>query len=99
MLRSYLCDYSYAYVDLKGKISVTVTNDNNRRNKKLALKNNEPFRSSTSKINNLFMDNAEDLDIVMPKQNLLEYSGNCSLSLWNYYRDEVNDSANENNEN
>ena len=33
--------------------------------------------------------------------NLLEYSDNSSMisgSLWNYYRDEVNDSANENND-
>ena len=46
------------------------------------------------------IDNAEDLDIVMPMYNLLEYSNNYSVtlgSLWNYYRDEVNDSANENN--
>ena len=45
------------------------------------------------------IDNTEDLDIVMPMYNLLEYSDNCSMtseSLWNYYRDEVNDDANEN---
>ena len=46
------------------------------------------------------MDNAEDLDIVMPMYNLLEYSDNYAMtsgSLWNYYRDEINDDANENN--
>ena len=45
---------------------------------------------------------AEDLDIVMPMYNLLEYGDNYSItkgSLWNYYRDEVSDNANENNEN
>ena len=45
------------------------------------------------------IDNTEDLDVVMPMYNLLEYSDNCSMtseSLWNYYRDEVNDDANEN---
>ena len=44
------------------------------------------------------MDNAEDLDIVMAIHNLLKYSDNYSMtwgSLWNYYRDEVIDSANE----
>ena len=44
------------------------------------------------------MDNAEDLDIVIPMYNLLEYSNNFSMtsrSLWKYYRDEVNDSADE----
>ena len=44
----------------------------------------------------------EDLDIVMPMYNLLEYSGSYSItlgSLWNYYRDEINDDANENDDN
>ena len=53
-----------------------------------------------SKINNTFIDNAENLDIVMPMHNLLEYSYNYSVtsgSLWNYYRDEINGDANENN--
>ena len=47
-----------------------------------------------SKINNTFIGNAEDLDIVVSMYNLLEYSGNYSMTLvrlWNYYRDEVND--------
>ena len=45
------------------------------------------------------LDNAEDLDIAMWRYNLLEHSDNYSTtsgSLWNYYRDEVNDAANEN---
>ena len=43
------------------------------------------------------MDNAEDLDIVTTMYNLSEYNDNYSItsgSLWNYYRDEVNDDAN-----
>ena len=43
---------------------------------------------------------AEDLDIVMPIYNLLEYSGNISMTLgnlWNYYGEEVNGGENENN--
>ena len=55
-----------------------------------------------SKINNIFIDSAEDLDIVMPMYNLLEYSDNFSMtsgSLWNCYRDEVNNSANETDDN
>ena len=54
-----------------------------------------------SKINNTFTDNAEGLHIIMPMYNLLEYSDNYSKTsgnLWNYYRDEINDSANENND-
>ena len=52
-------------------------------------------------INNTFTDNAEDLDIVISMYISLEYSDNYSKtsgSLWNNYRDEVNDSANENND-
>ena len=53
-----------------------------------------------SKINNTFTDNVENLNIVMVMYNLLEYSDNYPKrpeSLWNYYRDEVNDDENENN--
>ena len=101
MLRSNLCDHSDAYIVVKGKISITGTNAANRINKKLTFKNNAPFRSRIKKINNTFIDNAEELDIVMPMHNLLEYSDNYFMksgSLWNYYRIKVNDSANENND-
>ena len=63
MLRSDLCDYIDAYIVMP--ISVTSTNSSNRRNKKLTFKNNAPFRSCISKINNRFIDYAEDLDIVI----------------------------------
>ena len=92
ILRSDLCDYDDAYIVVTGKI--TVTNPNNAAyDKKLALKNNAPFFSCISKLNGTLIDNAEDLDIVMPMHNLLEYSKNyrkTSGSLWNYYRDEPN---------
>ena len=73
---------------MKGRISVRGTNDANKRNKKLTFKNNAPFRSCISKINKIFIDSSEDLDIVMPRYNLLEYSDNYSKTsgnLWNYY--------------
>ena len=53
-------------------------------------------------IHNTFIDNPEDLDIVMLVYNLLEYSDNYSMtsvSLWNYYRDELNDDENETDDN
>ena len=75
MLRSDSCDYSGIYVVVKGSITVESKNANNREDKKLTFKNNAPFRSCISKINNTFIGNAEDLDIVMPMYNLLEYSG------------------------
>ena len=91
MLRSDLCDYSDAYVWVKGKITVTNPNDNANFNKELILKNNAPFISCISKTNGELVENAEDLDIVMPMYYLLEYSKNyekTSGSLFNYYRDE-----------
>ena len=91
MIRSDLCDYSDAYVWVKGKITVTNPNDNANFNKELTLKNNAPFISCISKINGELVENAEDLDIVMPMYNLLEYCKNyekTSGSLFNYYRDE-----------
>ena len=87
MLRSYLCDYRDAYIVVKGRIIVTGDVNANKINKKLTFKNNAPFRLCASKINNTFVDNAKDLDIVMPMYNLLEYSDNYSMtsgSLWNY---------------
>ena len=101
MLRSDFCDYSDAYIVVKGRTSVTSNNVANRRNKMLTFKNNAPFRSCILKINNTFIDKVEDLDIVMLMYNLLGYSNSYSMaleSLWNYYRDEVNDSASENND-
>ena len=77
MLKSDLCDYSNAYIVLKGDITVTDPN-NNRYDKKLAFKNNTPFTSCILKINNTLNDNAEYLDIVMPMYNLIEYSKNYS---------------------
>ena len=71
MLRSDLCDFSDAYIAVKGKITVTFPN-NDAYDKKLAFKNNAPFVSCISKINTTFIDNAEDLDVVMPMYNLLE---------------------------
>ena len=76
MLRSDLCVYSDAYVWVKGKITVTNENNNANFNKELTLKNNEPFISCISKINNELVENAEDLDIIILMYNLLEYSKN-----------------------
>ena len=105
MLRSDLCDYSDAYIVVKETVTVTDTDNDNKRNKKLVYKNNKNnawSRSSISKINNRSIDNAEDLDIFMPMYNLLKYSDNYSMtsgSLWNYYRDGINDDENENDAN
>ena len=51
-------------------------NNNSFDRKKLVFKNNAPFINCISKINDIKIDNAEDLDVVMPMYNLLEYSKN-----------------------
>ena len=73
MLRSNLFDYSDAYIVMKGRINVWGTYDANKRNKKLTFNNNASFRLCILKINNTFIGNAEDFDIVMWMYNLLEY--------------------------
>ena len=73
MLRSDLCDFNDAYI-VKGTITVTGTSNRSRKNGSLTFKNNVPFISCISKINNTLIDNAEDLDIVLPRYNLIEYS-------------------------
>ena len=77
MIRSDLCHYSrHAYIAVKRMINVAGHNNAIKRNRKLAVKNNTPFRSCISKINNTFIDNAQDFDIVMPIYNLVECSNN-----------------------
>ena len=94
MLRSDLYDYSDAYIVVKGDITLTKINGRgiiDIRNRFLAFKNNAPFINCISKINNVLIDNAVDVDIVMPMYNLPEYSKNYRTttgSLWNYQRDE-----------
>ena len=80
MLKSSLCDYSDAYILVKGTISVnntaaagTAVNNNNR---KVIFKNCSPFTNCMSEINNTQVNNVKDIDIVMPMYNLIEYSDN-----------------------
>ena len=100
MLRSDLCDFNDVYT--VGKIIITVTNPNDaKKNKAVAFKNNAPFINFISKINGVKTDNAEDLDVVMPMYNLLEYSKNdrkTTGSLWNYYRDQPSNTLSSNSE-
>ena len=67
MLRSSLCDYSDAYILVKGNIAVNNTAADvasvNNTNKKVIFKNCAPFANCISKINNTRIDNAEYTDI------------------------------------
>ena len=75
MLRSDLYYYSDTYIVVKRAITV-VRPDNAKRNKATAFKNNAPFINCISKINGIKIGNAEDLDVVMPMYDLLEYGQN-----------------------
>ena len=66
MLRSHLCDFSDEYIVVKGTITVARGSNISRKNRPLEFKNNTPFISCILKINNTLIDNAEDLDVVMP---------------------------------
>ena len=107
MLRSNLSDYSDAYILVKSTITVTAPGVNNnvnnirdKRNRPLILKNNAPFVSCIRRINKELIEDADDLDIVIPMYNLLEYSKNYRKtigSLYNYYRDKLSDDVDDNN--
>ena len=94
MLRSSLCDYGYAYILVKGNMTVNNTAAEgafaNINNKKVVFKNCAPLTSCISKINNTEVDNAEYIDIVMPMYKLIEYSDNYSKTsgnLWQYCKE------------
>ena len=100
ILRSDLCDYADAYILVNGTITVAGKQPRDRQNKPVILKNNAPFVSCITRINGELIEDADDLDIVMPMYNLLECSKNYRKtigSLYHYYRDELNDNANLNN--
>ena len=84
MLRSSLCDYSDAYILVKGNIAANNTAVAGaaavNTNKKVIFKNCAPFTNCISKISNTQIDNAEYIDIAMPMYNLIEYNDNYSKS-------------------
>ena len=99
MLKSSLCNYSDAYILVKGTITIAGAGDNaaarqaDERDKGVVFKNCAPITNCISEINNTQVDNAKDIDIVMPMYNLIEYSDNYAKtpgSLWQYYRNEPN---------
>ena len=103
MLKSSLCAYSDAYILVKGTISVNNTAaadaDANNDDKKVIFNNCAPFTNCISEINDTQINNAKDIDIVMPMYNSTEYSNNYAKttgSLWQYCKDIP--SRNDNNE-
>ena len=89
VIKSNLCDYSEAYILVTGDITAA----NGDANTKVAFKDCAPFTKCVTHKNDEHVDNAHNLDIVMPVYNLIEYSDNysdTSGSLWHFKRDEQN---------
>ena len=88
VLKPNLCDYAEAYILVDGTIRAT----NALNATRLTLKNCAPFTKCNLEINDEHVDTAENLDIVMPMYNLIEYSDNyqnSSATLYQYKRDEL----------
>ena len=89
VIKSNLCDYSEAYILVTGDITAA----NGDANTKVAFKDCAPFTKCVTHKNDEYVDNAHNLDIVMPVYNLIEYSDNysdTSGSLWHFKRDKQN---------
>ena len=95
MLRSNLCDYADVYILVIGTITITGAGDDDaakrwdEKKKGIIFKNCAPFTKRISRINDTEINHAQDIDIVMPIHNLIEYSDNYSKtsgSLWQYYK-------------
>ena len=100
MIRSNLCDCSDAYILVSGTRAITGTGADDtakqadERNKGVIFKNYAPFTECINNINNTQIDKEKDVDVVMLMFNLIEYSDDYSKtseSLWQYYRDDLND--------
>ena len=95
MARSNLCDYIDSYILVKGTITVPNTEAAgiavNNTIKKIIFKNCAPFTDCITEINNTQVDDAQNIDVVMPMYNLIKNSdaySKTSGGLWQYYRDE-----------
>ena len=82
MLRSNLCDYADAYILVKGTITVTgagtdaAARQADEKDNGVILKNCAPFTKCLNRTNGTDIDNAHNIDIVMPMYNFIEYSDN-----------------------
>ena len=89
-----MCHFNDAYIVVTSKVTVkNPGNDANECNRKVSLKNSAPFFNCILKINNTLIEDAQDLDIVMPMFNLLYCAKKfrkTTGSFWNYYPDKPN---------
>ena len=80
ILLSNLCDYNYAYILVRGDVTVIAALAT-----QVAFKNCAPFTKCTSKIDETKIDDAENLDLAMPRYNLIKYSSNYSERMGSFF--------------
>ena len=95
VLKPNLCDYADGYILVDGIIRAEAANAANAADTSQALKNCAPFIKCNLETNDEHVDTAENLDIVMPMYNSIEYSDNyhqdSSATLYQYKQDEPPD--------
>ena len=74
MIRPCLCNYSGAYIHMKGIIAIPITAATNNCDKNVTFKNYAPFTNCISEINNTQVDDVLAIDVVMVMYKLIEYS-------------------------
>ena len=92
LLESSLCDYSDAYILVTGNITATPNNAVTQ----VVFKNSAPFKNCRTETNDIFIENADFINITIPMYNLIEYNDNysdTSGSLWNFKSDEIINNA------
>ena len=99
LLKFILCDYRDAYMLVTRRVTITGAGadaaawQEHERDKGVIFKNCTPCINCKSEINNTEINNAKNVDIVIPIYNMTEYSDNYSKIsgiLWKYYRNERN---------
>ena len=82
VIKPFLCDYSDAYILVTGDIKVTGINADTN----VVFKNCAPFTRCVTHINDEHFETPENLDIVMPMYNSIEYSDNYADSSRSLYQ-------------
>ena len=91
MSKSSLCDYIDAYILVSGTMTVAaLAAGGGNVSRQVVFKNWAPVTDCISEMNNTQINNAKDINVVVPIYNLVEYGDNYSKtkSSWQYYRDE-----------
>ena len=87
VIKSSLCDYNDVYIVVRGDITVTAAPET-----QVSFEDCAPFIKCITNNDKTIIDDAEDLDLVIPMYNLIEYNSNCcetTGTFWLYSKDEA----------